>query len=113
MTTTAEDVERPLCRCHGVPMLKDGHWRGRQKWQCGVMERARQAVLYAQPEHAERKSVEMRDNWWHHGGKERARARYDKRKDDGLCVKCGQPTLSETQCWDCLNYGEEYRAVHI
>jgi hypothetical protein len=106
----AEDIVRPLCRCHGEPMLKDGHWRGVQKWQCRIIERARQAQLYA--EKGEHQRAKMRHHW-RNGGREVAQARHRDRKAQGLCVRCKGPILSESLCWDCLTKREEYVAVRI
>lgn len=103
-------MDRPLCRCHGEPMLKDGHMRGRQKWQCGVLERQRQRDLYAKPAHAARKRAESVENW-RNGGAERRRAQYLDRKSRGVCTKCQQPALSDAYCWDHLNYLEEHHAL--
>ena len=90
-------------------MLKDGMFRGRQKWQCGVKERARQKVLYADPVFREHKLAQLRAN-----STERAQARYYARKEAGVCTRCADnPILSETLCWDCLNYMEEIRAISI
>jgi hypothetical protein len=83
-------------------MMKDGFRDGRQAWQCRVKERARQAVLYADPDFAEKKRAEQRARW----PAERTRGRYYERKDRGVCVKCQGPLLSETLCWNCLNYFE-------
>ena len=105
----AEDT-RPLCKCHGEPMLRDGHHRGKQKWQCGIHERARQARLYARPEFAKHKRDEMLDHWHNRGGRRRALARYRERKLRGVCTKCEAPILSESLCWNCLNDREEYLA---
>ena len=62
----AEDVvqDRPVCRCHGEPQIKDGHHpTGTQKWQCAVKERARQAELYTDPEYRAKRRQQMRDYW--------------------------------------------------
>lgn len=95
----AEDT-RPNCKCHDVPMLKDGHMRGRQKWQCGVMERARQAALYRTEGFADNKRQEMREL-------------RNERHARGVCVRCQGPLLSDFHCWDCLNQMEETRAFRI
>lgn len=29
-------MTRPICKCHGLPKLKNGHVRGRQNWMCRV-----------------------------------------------------------------------------
>jgi hypothetical protein len=103
MSATTEDVARPICKCHGEPMIKDGFRRGKQAWQCRIKERARQAVLYADPEWAEEKKAKLRAFWT----PERHKERYYGRKERGLCTKCGaRPLLSEALCWECLNYYE-------
>lgn len=39
-------MTRPLCKCHGEPMAKDGHAKdGRQKWAC-ARRRAASAARY-------------------------------------------------------------------
>ena len=107
-----DDLERPLCKCHGEPMVKDGHERGRQKWQCRVVERARQARLYTDPRYVTKKCAHQREQWPHSEARDVKLARYQERKARGLCTKCGAPGLSETLCWDCLNYQEEYSALN-
>src|SRR5438105_668530 len=36
-------------------------------------------------------------------GEERRRAQYWRRRDAGVCTKCGEPRLSESLCWLCLD----------
>lgn len=108
----AEDIDRPTCRCHGLPMLRDGHMRGKQKWQCSINERERQAKLYADPRYAQKKRAAMRDRWAS-GGSEEARKVYAERKRRGVCVKCEEPRLTEALCWDCLNLVEARSALRI
>jgi len=85
-------------------MLKDGFFRGKQKWQCGVRERARQAALYADPVFRARKLKDMKDH-----SSVKSRERYYARIDAGVCTRCMGPLLSDTLCWDCLNNLEERR----
>lgn len=53
--TTAEDVERPLCKCHNLPMLKNGVERRwavpRQAWGCPVERREKAKRTYDTLEH--------------------------------------------------------------
>lgn len=109
----SQTIERPLCKCHGLPMSKDGFYRGVQKWQCGVFERERQKLLYSDPEYAAKRKVQVREYWRNGGGREKALALYYERKAQGLCTKCGEPGLSESLCWSCLNNREEYVAVSL
>lgn len=93
-------------------MIKDGWARGRQKWQCAIRERARQAALYAGPEFQKRKKERARVLYalsW----REIKRERYEDRKRRGVCTKCEAPLLSDTLCWDCLNDQEARHAVSL
>lgn len=41
------DAERPRCRCHDEPMLKNGHNpNGPQKWWCATKRRRYKAAQY-------------------------------------------------------------------
>lgn len=43
------DDARPLCRCHGVPMCRNGsHNNGTQNWWCALKTRERNAATYKQ-----------------------------------------------------------------
>jgi hypothetical protein len=50
----AEDVARPLCKCHGEPMVKNGIYRSfhgkpvtpYQDWRCAIERRERAARFY-------------------------------------------------------------------
>jgi predicted amidophosphoribosyltransferase len=51
-----------------------------------------------------------------HPGRHAAAVRknYRKRKDAGLCGRCGKnPPLTEAVCWDCLNEMEEAKSCRI
>ena len=51
----AEDVlERPLCKCHGEPMVKNGAATGRQTWRCAEGRRRAWASHYARNGEKER-----------------------------------------------------------
>lgn len=46
--------------------------------------------------------------------KEIQRAFYDKRKEAGVCTRCGNPErLTEAVCWGCLNAMEEGRLCQL
>lgn len=83
---TAEDVERPNCECHGEPMVRNGNWRGVQRWTCAGARRQR-----------------SRDDYYLRGGRGRAAALYRERQNAGVCVRCARPRLTESLCWDCLD----------
>lgn len=88
-------------------MIKDGHERGKQKWQCATKESKRQAALYADPVFKARKRATFRSWYYDRGGKELAMRQYAERKELGICTKCGrQLAISNSLCWDCLNYHE-------
>ncbi len=36
MASLATDTERPLCKCHGEPMHKNGFRNGKRHWRCSV-----------------------------------------------------------------------------
>lgn len=40
-------MTRPVCECHGEPMLKNGSGTGRQAWTCAVRNRERCAADHA------------------------------------------------------------------
>lgn len=90
----AEDM-RPLCRCHGEPMMRSSYQpSGRQKWAC----------RHNRKRHARSEYVRA--------GKESRRILADSRKAQGLCVRCGrEPLLGEALGWDCLNYMEARCAI--
>ena len=94
-------------------MIKDGHEHGRQKWQCRVNERARQAQLYADQNWGAAKRKYERTRWPQSESRIIKMARYYERRDNGLCTRCGEPGLSEVLCWDCLNKAEERRVLRI
>jgi len=78
--------ERPLCRCHGVPMVRNGVRAESQRWRCRVVTERR------------------REQW-----REARRRRYWAAKDRGVCTRCGAPLLSDAYCWDCLDQMEVTR----
>ena len=91
----AEDtLVRPLCKCHGEPMLRNVYYRDRISWACSVNRRE-----------------QVRKHHWEGGGRERRIANYQARKAKGLCTRCGAPALTASVCWDCLNYVEERYAI--
>lgn len=92
----AEDT-RPLCKCHGEPMVKNSRRRnGDQKWSCVLKRRSYGRRVY-----------------WEQGGKEAKAAQYRDRKSREVCTRCEGPLTSEALCWDCLNELEERSAVRI
>ena len=103
---TAEDVERPTCKCHGEPMtgsVQRGDWRCAIRNRERYRERYRSDLAFAESERVRMAAVYRRQ------GRDKARKRDEDRKARGLCVKCLQPLLSEALCWDCLNRMEENR----
>ena len=42
-----------------------------------------------------------------------SKRRYERRKDEGACTRCGGPLLSEALCWDCLNELEVNRGIRL
>jgi len=105
----AAQIERPLCKCHSVPMYR----AGKRGWQCAVIARA--AERRYREAHPERRSHS--DGSWEAANPEKVREnrrRYKERlRSLGLCVTCRKPAISQTYCWDCLNYLEEYRGLRI
>lgn len=93
-------------------MLKDGWEYGKQKWRCRIEARERQRRSYRDPEFAERKRKRVRARWAAGAGELR-KARYWKRKDEGVCTRCGGPLLSEALCWDCLSQADERRLLYF
>lgn len=87
----AEDIARPLCKCHGEPMVRNSYQPdGRQKWGCGIKRRQ-----YG------------KNNYWDGPGAENRRELAASRKRAGLCVRCGvERLLGEALCWTCMNYME-------
>ena len=88
-------MDKPLCKCHGEPMHVNGA-RTAPEWRCAV-----------------RKREANREHHWHRGGREQRLERYAQRKRDGLCTRCGEPALTSSVCWDCLNEMEERYACRI
>jgi len=122
--------ERPLCKCHDLPMYREGAHR----WQCAVTTRERnrryreknnELILEKQRNHREANRDKYREErrlyYEENREKERENGRlyYEKNHDKelermrkyreekyeaGLCASCGkEPVLSETYCWGCLN----------
>ncbi len=90
-------MERPLCKCHGEPMLHNSRQKnGNPKWACGRNRRRLGKTDY-----------------WERGGKERRRQLYEDRQAREVCVRCEGPLTTETLCWACLSYMEDKRAVCI
>ena len=88
-------MDRPLCKCHGVPMMRNSYQKnGKQKWAC-----SRKRSAYS------KRSYE--DRW-----RELLKVRYAERKTAGNCTRCNQPALSETLCWKCLSELEARRALY-
>ena len=89
-------VQVRLCACHGEPMQRNskGHWRCYVK-QLEYARRSRQ-----RPEALKRE-------------RERQVQRRENLREQGLCIYCGAPRLSETRCWDCLNKQEEAYGIRI
>ena len=78
-------------------MTKNGHNpKGPQRWTCAYYRRER-----------------SKHDYWERGGRQRLLAQYVDRKDRGVCVRCTQPSLSSTLCWDCLNEMEERHAISL
>ena len=96
-TPAAEDVERPKCKCHGEPMVKNSRERnGSQKWACGRNRRRHGRRVY-----------------WERGGKQHKRTQYEDRVARGVCARCEGPLTSERLCWNCLSELEERRALYF
>ena len=91
--------DRPLCKCHGEPMHKrDGGY-----YRCAIKERERKRRYYEANVEKERE----RNHGYREANWEKERDRHRRRrqalKDAGRCVNCGEPVLSETLCWECLD----------
>ncbi len=63
----AEDTERPTCRCHDEPMLRNGIERRyntgpTQQWRCAVRAREKSKRIYDSLEHVawSRRLLQMR-----------------------------------------------------
>lgn len=89
-------TERPICQCHGEPMARNGHDRGRQRWMCAEARRSR-----------------SREDYYERGHRERKRCLYYERKAEGLCTSCGAPSLTTALCWSCLSRLEEHYALRL
>lgn len=90
-------MDRPLCKCHGEPMVRMGrqmYGDRKLKWACGQNRRS----------HAHAEYLRF--------GRKRRQMMAADRKSEGLCVRCGrEPLLGDALCWTCLSYMEEHRAV--
>lgn len=40
------ETDRPLCKCHGEPMHRDGFKNGKQTWRCSVKNREHFMAYY-------------------------------------------------------------------
>jgi hypothetical protein len=61
-------LEAPICKCHGLPEIKNGHRRnGSQKWVCAIWRRERarhyNGLFMADPVKAERRRAQQREKW--------------------------------------------------
>jgi hypothetical protein len=93
----AEDIVRPVCKCHGEPMTRNSyHPDGSQKWCCASKRRQR-----------------SRDDYWERGQRERKLTRYQERKREGVCANCAGALLSDALCWKCLNDREARYALSL
>jgi hypothetical protein len=90
-------VERPACKCHGEPMLRNAHERnGSQKWCCAIKRKKRAKEAY-----------------WQKGVREKLIEQYRQRVAEGVCVNCRGPLTSSVLCWECLNRQEARYAVRV
>ena len=59
-------VEAPVCKCHGLPEVRNGHRaNGKQKWVCRVWrnDRSRRDYQDLTPEKTERRRAGQRERW--------------------------------------------------
>ncbi len=92
-----DDIERPLCKCHGLPMTRNSYQRnGNIKWACKIVRRTYSKRFYEEG-----------------GGRERMRTEYEQRVHDEVCVRCKGPLTSDRLCWKCLNYLEQNARYRI
>lgn len=49
----AEDTDRPNCKCHDEPMVRNGRksWKDEQDWRCGCERREKARKTYDALEH--------------------------------------------------------------
>jgi hypothetical protein len=101
------------CKKCGRP-LKNGHCPKRETlghMTPEQLERKRARGRKANRAYHARHPKRRRESNRRYNASPKRRAWEAKRRAEGKCVKCGQPRLSETMCWDCLNRKQSYREV--